>query len=83
MMKKLISRFRKETWTKVKEEPASVDVFRYGSFWKKVEATLAFEESSRGNKRYVMTEHTGVMARRPYLIDFETKEPLPGQGFTH
>lgn len=80
-MKKIFNIFKKETWSVVKEEPVSVTVGYYDSGWPmgKIDATLIFEESNKGNKRYWMKEHGGIYANKPYLLDFETKRPFNNQ----
>lgn len=76
MFKKLINLFRKEVWTKVKEESATVRVEHYGTPCHIVKATLVFEESNKGNKRHWMNEHSGVLRGKPYLFDFDKKRPV-------
>jgi len=75
MFKKLINRFRAETWEKFSDTENGVIVYRHGIPIDNIPAILTEERSSKGNTRFWLTEKRGVMENKPYLVNPKTGKP--------
>lgn len=75
MFKKLINRFRSETWEKVSDTENGITVYRYGFPIDQIPCILTEERSNKGNVRFWLTEKRGVRKNQPYLVDPKTGKP--------